>query len=389
MTLAFVVQRYGLDINGGAELHCRWVAEHMRAYGPVEVLTTCAHDYITWADHFPPGTETINGVFVRRFRVSRPRDVFEFSRLQARVLTTEHKLEDELAWLEAEGPTSPELIAYIQEHEADYDHFLFFSYRYYQSYWGLRTVPRKSILVPTAEHDPVIHLKLFRDVFRLPKAFIYNSEEERDMIQTLSGNRDVPGTVVGVGTELPAEHSAERFRAKHGLSGPYILYLGRIDANKGCAHLFDYILRFKRDTGSPVKLVLIGTTVLPIPDHPDIRHLGFLPEQDKFDALGGAELLVMPSFYESLSMVTLEAWALGRPVLANAHCDVLKGQCRRSNAGLYYANYAEFRDALDVLLGEPRLRETLGRNGRAYFQARYTWDIIERKYLAVLAGAGA
>ena len=104
-----------------------------------------------------------------------------------------------------------------------------------------------------------------------------------------------------------------------------MIYIGRIDENKGCPQLFEYFLRFKRDTGSEVKLVLIGNTVLRIPSHPDIRHLGFLPEEDKFDALSGAELLVMPSFYESLSMVTLEAWALGRPVLANAHCDVLQG----------------------------------------------------------------
>ena len=389
MTLAFVVQRYGLDISGGAELHCRWVAEHMAKYEPVEVLTTCAHDYITWADHYPAGAEVVNGVRVRRFPVSKTRDIYAFSRLQARVLLDEHRLEDELAWLDEEGPTSPGLMDYIRDHEADYAHFIFFSYRYYQSYWGVRSVPAKSILVPTAEHDPVIHMRIFKDLFRLPKAFIYNSEEERDMIQALAGNRDVPGLVVGVGTELPGEWSAERFRRTHGLDGPYLLYLGRIDGNKGCAHLFDYFLQFKRDTGSPAKLVLIGSAVLPIPAHHDVRHLGFLSEQDKFDALAGAELLVMPSFYESLSMVTLEAWAMGKAVLANAHCDVLRGQCRRSNGGLYYRNYAEFRDALDVLLATPRLREELGRNGQAYFRGRYTWDIIEGKYLEVLGAAGA
>ena len=58
-------------------------------------------------------------------------------------------------------------------------------------------------------------------------------------------------------------------------------------------------------------------------------------------------VLVMPSYYESLSMVALEAWALGKPVLANARCDVLLGQCLRSNAGLYYENAAEFAAALD------------------------------------------
>jgi glycosyltransferase involved in cell wall biosynthesis len=389
MTLAFVVQRYGLDISGGAELHCRWVAEHMAKHGPVEVLTTCAHDYITWADHYPAGTEVINGVTVRRFPVSKPRGLEAFTRLQLLVLRDEHTLADELAWLDEEGPTSPGLMAYIREHEADYSHFLFFSYRYYQSYWGVKSVPAKSILVPTAEHDLVVHLRIFKELFRLPKAFIFNSEEERDMIRAVSGNPDAPGPVVGVGTVLPENISAERFRKTHGLDRPYILYLGRIDANKGCGHLFDYFLQFKRDTGSDAQLVLIGSAVIPVPAHHDIRHLGFLPEQDKFDALAGAELLVMPSFFESLSMVTLEAWALGKAVLANAHCDVLRGQCRRSNGGLYYRNYAEFRAALDVLLATPRLRAALGRNGADYFRSRYTWDIIERKYLEVLNETGA
>ena len=384
MNVAFVVQRYGFDINGGAELHCRWVAEHMARRWNVEVLTTRAHDYVTWADHYPAGTETVNGVLVRRFSVPRPRDPERFGRLQNLILEREHSEKDELNWLEEEGPTSPELLEFIRRHADDYDYFIFFSYRYWHSYWGIRSVPKKAILVPTAEHDPVIDLKFFKDLFRLPRAFIYNSEEERTMIQTLSGNQAVPGIVTGVGTEVPADADAGRFRENHGIRKPYILYLGRIDQNKGFPQLFEYFLKFKKQTGSNVGLVLIGNSILPIPRHPDIFALGFRPEQDKFDALAGAEALIMPSFYESLSMVTLEAWALGRPVLANARCEVLQGQCRRSNGGLYYENYPEFKEGLKLLLASDRLRRALGENGRRYFEANYTWDIIEGKYLEIV-----
>jgi glycosyltransferase involved in cell wall biosynthesis len=384
MTVAFVVQRYGLEINGGAELHCRWVAEHMSRHWPVEVLTTCAHDYVTWANHYPPGEETTNGVRVRRFPVAHPRDPEKFGRLQSGIIGREHREKDELAWLEEEGPTSPALLAHIRDREKDYAQFIFFSYRYWHSFHGIRAVPDKSILVPTAEHDAVIHLKIFKDLFRTPRAFVYNSEEERAMIQTLSRNEAIPGLVVGVGTEVPAESSAGRFREKHGIRGPYLMYVGRIDRNKGCHKLFDYFLWFKEDTGSDVKLVLVGNSILPIPPHPDVVPLGFLPEQDKFDGLSGAEMLIMPSFYESLSMVTLEAWALGRPVLANARCEVLAGQCRRSNGGLFYDDYRQFREALRLLLASPRLRAALGENGRRYYYANYTWDIIERKYLDIV-----
>jgi glycosyltransferase involved in cell wall biosynthesis len=384
MKIAFVVQRYGTEINGGAELHCRWVAEHMSKYWDVEVLTTRAYDYITWKNHYPRGLEEINGIPVRRFPVTRPRDPEKFGRIQRFILENEHRLEDELKWLEEEGPLSPSLIEYIREHRHEYDYFIFFSYRYYHSYWGIKELPSQSILVPTAERDEVVGLNIFKNLFTLPRAFIYNSYEERAMIQDLSRNQDIPGDVVGVGSEVPDTFSEEDFRRKFGITEPYIIYIGRIDENKGCAELFQFFLRYKRERETDVKLVLVGSTKLKIPAHEDVIYLGFLSEEDKFSGLGGAELLMMPSFYESLSMVTLEAWALHKPVLANAHCDVLKGQCLRSNAGLFYENYREFREALGLLLEREELRAAMGRNGRLYFTRNYTWDVIEKKYLSIL-----
>lgn len=386
MRICFVVQRYGLEINGGAELHCRWVAEHMSKYWEVEVLTTQAYDYVTWKNHYPETETVINGIPVRRFPVTRPRNPEVFGRLQDYIIENEHREEDEFAWLEEEGPLSPALIDTVKAEQGRFDYFIFFSYRYYHSFHGIRAVPGKSILVPTAEHDPVIHFRIFKDLFRMPRAFVYNSCEERAMIQGLSRNEAVPGDVVGVGTEVPASSDGARFRAKFGIGGPYVIYVGRIDENKGCHKLFEYFLRFKNETGSPAQLVLVGSTILPIPDHADVRHLGFLSEQDKFDGIDGADVLMMPSFYESLSMVTLEAWAMAKPVLANAACEVLQGQCRRSNGGFYYESYEEFREALLLLLTDPTLRAAMGRNGRAYFSANYTWDVIENKYLAIVAG---
>lgn len=384
MKIAFVVQRYGLEINGGAELHCRWVVEHMTKHWDVEVLTTKAFDYITWKDHYPHNEELINSILVKRFPVLRTRNPERFGRIQNHIVKSEHREQDEYRWLDAEGPYSPSLIQYIGEHRAVYDYFIFFSYRYYHSYHGIHTVPEKSLLVPTAEHDPVIHLKIFKDLFRKPRAFIYNSVEERNMIQTLSRNADIPGEVVGVGSEVPTKVYPDRFREKHQIEGDYILYIGRIDANKGCDELFDFFLRYKEESGSNIRLFLVGSTILQIPSHPDINYLGFLSEEDKFDALAGARLLVMPSFYESLSMVMLEAWALGKPVLANSRCEVLKGQCLRSNAGLFYENYDEFREGLSLLLSSSRLRGEMGRNGADYFRRNYAWEVIENKYLGIV-----
>ena len=384
MKLAFVVQRYGLEINGGAELHCRWIVEHLGKFCTVEVLTTQAYDYITWKNHYPEGEEMINGVSVRRFPVIRSRDPERFGRIQNHILENEHRYDEELKWLEEEGPLAPSLIDYIKDHEDNYDYFIFFSYRYYHSYWGINALPHKSILVPTAERDSIIHLSLFRNLFRKPRAFVYNSVEEKNMIHSLSQNQDILGDVVGVGAEIPREFSSDDFRQNYGIAGDYVIYIGRIDENKGCDQLFRFFQRYKKEETTDVKLVLIGSSKLNIPAHPDIIHLGFLSEEDKFSGLDGALMLMMPSFYESLSMVTLEAWALGKPVLANAKCDVLEGQCMRSNAGLYYEDYAEFHEAFRLLLQSPSLRDAMGKNGKTFFRQNYSWDVIENKYLSIL-----
>jgi glycosyltransferase involved in cell wall biosynthesis len=382
--IAIVVQRYGADINGGAELHARYVAERLARHVQVEVLTTCATDYITWRNALDAGIDNINGVAVRRFPVVRERDPDDFGRHSARVFGHVHSFAEELAWLDSEGPTSPALIEYIRAHEGDFDFFVFFSFRYYHAYHGIRAVAAKSILVPTAERDGALGLAMFAPMFRRVRALMYNSFEERALIQAVSNNTDVPGVVVGVGSEIPPHSSAIRFRQKFNLRDRFAIYIGRIDENKGCAELFDYFQRYARMLVEGLHLVLIGNPIIPIPKHPRIHHLGFVSDQDKFDALAAAELLIMPSYFESLSMVALEAWALGKPVLANGRCDVLKGQCIRSNGGLYYDNFAEFIETLRAIDFTPSLATALGRNGRDYFAHHYSWPIIERKYLDML-----
>ena len=381
MKLAVVVQRYGPAINGGAELHARYIAEHLARHAQVEVLTTCASDYVTWRNELPVGVETVNGIAVRRFKVQHERDPKVFAARQEQVFERQHSLGDELAWLDAEGPTSPALTAYLAKHAVEYDYCLFFSYRYYHSFYGPRVAPARAVLVPTAERDETIGLSVFAPVFRSMRAIVYNSPEERLMIQSIAANHDVPGVVVGVGSDVPQNPQPARFRQKHNIRGPFVVYVGRIDENKGCKELFAYFEQYVKQTPGRLTLVLIGNSVLPVPSHPRIRHLGFLDDADKFDAMAGAELLVMPSYYESLSMVALEAWALGKPVLANGRCDVLKGQCLRSNGGLYYESYEEFAETLRAIEQNRWLAASLGRNGRQYYRDNYDWPVIERKYL--------
>jgi len=379
--IAVVVQRYGPAVNGGAELHARYIAEHLARHGQVEVLTTCATDYVSWRNELPAGVEQVNGVSVRRFKVKHERDQLVFGKRSDRVFEQRHSIGDELDWLDAEGPTSPALVDYIAKHAADYDYCLFFSYRYYHAYYGARAAGAKAILVPTAERDHTVGLSIFQPLFRSVRAVMYNSPEERAMINAVSGNTSVPGVVVGIGSDVPNNPQAGRFRQKYNIRGPFAIYVGRIDQNKGCPELFEFFQGYAKDPAGKLSLVLIGNTLLPIPEHKRIRHLGFLNDADKFDAMAAADVLIMPSYYESLSMVALEAWALGRPVLANGKCDVLKGQCLRSNAGLFYETLGEFIGALEAIEQNRWLAGSLGRNGRQFFRENYDWPVIERKYL--------
>ena len=385
MRLAVVVQRYGADINGGAELHARYVAEHLASHAEVRVLTTCARDYLTWRNEFPPGPDRVNGIPVERFPVEHERSEAEFGLRSDHVFSRRHSLNEELDWLDSEGPASPALIDRLRATGREFDYVLLFCARYYHAYHGARAVPGRAVLVPTAERDAALGLAMFGPIFRGVRAIMYNSPEEQVLIHAAASNAHVPGVVVGIGSEIPGSVDPGRAKARFGLAEPYVIYVGRIDANKGCAELFDFFLRYAAERPAAPTLVLVGNAVLDIPSHPRIRHLGFLDDQDKFDAIAGAAALIMPSYYESLSMVALEAWALGTPVVANARCDVLLGQCLRSNAGLYYADTVEFGAVLDRVLGDATLAASLGRNGRQFYDRHYSWPVIERKYLDMFA----
>jgi glycosyltransferase involved in cell wall biosynthesis len=290
-----------------------------------------------------------------------------------------HSIADELAWLRSEGPYSPALLRHVRRLKDEIDFFLFVSCRYYHAIQGARAVPDKAVLVPTAERDPAIGLGLLPPIFRGVRAIAYNTPEERAMIEGVS-HRQGPAIVVGTGSAIPAHADPGRFRRKFSVQRPFAIYVGRIDPNKGCVELLDYFARYAEANPKGLDLVLVGSAQMEVPDHPRIRLLGFLTDQDKFDALGAADVLVMPSPFESLSMVVLEAWALGKPVLVNGHCDVLRGQCVRSGGGLAYESAEEFVEALYVLEGSGPAGAILGRQGRDYFRRHYTWPVVEQKY---------
>lgn len=388
MRVAFVVQRYGEEICGGAEQHCRLVAEHLAPYVEVHVLTTCALEHVPWDNYYPPGDSVVNGVRVHRFPIDQVRDHRAFDRLSYKVYGGTHTYLDEVAWVEMMGPHSPVLLTHIARQRADYDLFVFMTYQYFPTVFGLPIVPEKSVVAPLAHDDRSLYLDVYNPVFHLPRHIIYNTDTERSMVEWRFGNAGVPGTVIGTGIHDPGNRDVDGFRARHDLSGDVLTYVGRIEPAKGCSQLFEHFMRYKSERGGDLTLVLIGKAGMPVPGRDDIRPLGFLSDEEKFSALAASAVVVLPSETESLSMVNLEAWTAGVPVLANGLCQVLKENCLKADGGLYYTSYEEFATCLDILLAEPDLRRSLAASGHEYALANYGWDAIVAKYLTVFARLG-
>jgi glycosyltransferase involved in cell wall biosynthesis len=386
--VAFVVQRCGLEVNGGAELLCRLVAGQMASRIPTEVLTTCALDYVTWANHYPPGEERIGDLRIRRFPVERPRDVASFGQLSERLRPRIGSLSvpEEERWMREQGPWSPELFRYIEDRQADYQAFIFFTYLYTTTYFGLPPVAGKAILVPTAHDEWPIYFGMWDRLMERPRAFVFLTEEEREFMRRRFSRARIEGPILGVAVEPPPRTDPESFRRTYGIEAPFVLYAGRVDLWKGVGELIEDFLAYRKSTGdSRTELVLVGRAAMEVPAGEGIRALGFLPEKHKWDAIAACEALAMPSPYESLSIACLEAWALGKPVLATARSEVLVGQCRRSQGGLWYRDREEFCAALELLLGEATVRRGLGAQGRRYVEATYRWSRILDGYCELIS----
>lgn len=382
--VAFIVQRCGVEVNGGAETHCLLVSERMSKYWDVEILTTCALDYVTWENYYPPGVTEVAGVKVRRFPVAQPRDVDKFSQLSESISSCLQKtsLAEQEAWMQAQGPWSPELINYVKLHQYKYDAFIFFTYLYATTYFVLPLVANKAYLAPLAHNEWTIYMRIWDAFFTQPVSFIFNTIEEKKLLQTRFPHALLAGSIAGVAIEPPQICSADNFRQEYGIDEPFLLYVGRIDPSKGCQELFDYFIELRSRETTPRKLILLGKPTMAIPTHIDIIALGFVDEQTKWNAIAACDILVMPSPYESLSMVLLEAWAIGKPVLVNGLCEVLQGQCRRSHGGLWYCNRDEFQVALEIM--DEGVKKQLGLQGKTFVEANYVWLKIEKDYLKLL-----
>ncbi|HEX2699882.1 MAG TPA: glycosyltransferase family 4 protein [Acidimicrobiales bacterium] len=389
MKVAYVVPRYGVEVLGGAEYGARMLAERLvgQLGWEVEVLTTCALDARTWADEYPPGDADLNGVRVRRFRSVAGRDP-GFEAFSAGVLRAPESASsgDEQRWIDLQGPLNPDVVAAAVDSDADV--VVFYPYLYHPTVRGVPAVGRRSVMHPAAHDEPPLRLPLFQEVFTTAGGLVFQTVGERRLAERLFPIASTPQIVMGLGVE-PTDGEPAAARRGVGLDGgePYVLCLGRVDDGKGTGMLARLFAAFKARRPGPLRLVLAGPVVDRPPAHPDVVVTGPVGESVKWGLLRGADALVSPSPFEAFSIVLVEAWTAGVPVLVNASCLATSEHVRRSGGGLSFAGYGQFEVAVERLTGDDRLCAALAGRGRDYVARNFTWPAIIDRYRAFLERA--
>lgn len=383
--ICFVVQRYGLEIVGGSESECRMYAERLVPYYDVEVITTCAKDHITWRNEYSEGVSEINGVKVRRFPVLREADMKERFLLSEELKKKgDSSLSENIHFLEKQGPYCPQAIDWICEHGEEYKTVLFMTYLFYLTAMGLPRYKGKSLLVPTTHDEWSVYLPIYREVFESADGFVYNSEAERHFTEGLFLETvGKPYVTIGAGVDYPKGELPD-VKERFGLHKPYLLYCGRVESGKGCDFLIDCFRRYKHRFGNDIQLVFTGAVAMKLPNDPDIIALGFLREEEKYAVMENSLAFCLASHFESLSIVVLESLMMGRPVLVNGECQVLRDHCTKGQCGLWFHSEDEFCACVRYLLENPAVYETMAQNGREYVAQNYSWDIIIAKLRSLI-----
>ena len=397
--VAFVIIRYGAEVNGGAEAHCRMLAERLVPYYDVEVLTTTVRVFGSPAEDYPEGVSTDHGVTVRRFR-PEPVEGDRHKRIEKRCRTARrirryldrlHLLGaissfrpewrlgagKERRYFESQREHTPAMLRFIEEHREEYAAFVFLNFYFSQTVLGCTIAPEKTILIPLAHPDRRLYWAINARMFTRVRHIAFNTEAERRTVRRIFGTSLAPNSLVGCGIEEAPEADWGGVKAKYGLPDQYVLYLGRITPSKTTRVIPDF-LRYKKEHGGEIKLVMVGGTELDIErsDSPDIIFTGYVSDEEKSAIIRHATVMVNPSRMESLSLLMLEAMQNRVPLLVNGRSRVMKDHCKSSGAAFWYDSSRDFRNKLHRLISDPELRRTMSEKGPAYVREHYDWSVI-------------
>ena len=383
---------FGKDARGGAESECRWTAVNLARRGAtVEILTTCARGHaFEWANHYDAGVVQEDGLVVRRFPV-RSRDAGLFSELNRRLLWGRVLTSAEEERFVQESIHSDALYEFIEAHRQEY-WFLFIPYLFGTTLNGTMVAPERSFVIPCLHDEGYAYLAPVRRMLTTARGILFHAEAERELARKIAGSAGEHFHLVGEGVSSDISGDGTRFRRRYGVQEPFLLFVGRKDRLKNTHLLVEYFSTYRvSHPASRLKLVLIGEGRVPLPGrlHGEILDLGVLATQDIYDAYTAALVLCQPSRLESFSLVLMEGWLCGTPALVYEGCAVTREHCVASGGGLYFSDYIEFQECVDLLWTDEKLRRKMAEGGRRYVLREFNWDRVCRNYFDVLINAEA
>lgn len=383
--LAFVAPWYGEDIPGGAEMLVRGLVHHLHDAGvEVEVLTTCVQKFGSeWDFNFHPiGVDRDAGFAVRRFWAEK-RHAPAFDAVNGKLMRGETLSADEETIFVNEMINSDDLYDYIRSHRQEYALFVFCPYMFGTTYFGCLAAGRQAVLVPCFHEEAYIHMRIFQHAFSQVGGLVYNAEPERELANRVFDLSATQQEVIGVGVDTNLTCDAARFREKFGIQSPFILYAGRKDVGKNIYTLLEYFAQYKKTHTDDLSLVLIGggTVNIPAEIEGDVRDLGFVDIQDKYDAYAAALTLCQPSVHESFSLVVMESWLCKRPVLVHEQCEVTRNFVTTAQGGLYWSNYEQFEGCVNYLRENPATADQMGENGCRFVLENFSHDVVVKRYM--------
>jgi O-antigen biosynthesis protein len=372
LRVAVVSFRYGADFAGGAEHSLSILAATLhRAGHAVEVFTTCTRSENHWANDLPEGTVEIDGLRAHRFRIeAHDRD---------------RHLHSVRAILEADGPVtddlereyllhsihSSRLLDRLNQRIEEFDAIVVGPYLHGLTCDIARAFPEKTLLLPCFHDEPFAHLRIWLDAYSRVGCILYHSPEERDLAESMLGLNHPGGFCIGTYLESRAGADRERGRTAIPSGRRYVVYCGRYSARKNLPLLLHHARHYAELHPERFIFAFMGEGEVAVPQEKWARDLGFVDREKKGDILAGADALVQLSQNESLSLVALEAWVQGTPVIAHRACPPLAGHLRRCHGGWAVDSFQTFAAALDALWEQPEQGRLRGQRGRAYVMEQY------------------
>lgn len=401
--IALVVQRYGKEVLGGAETLAAEFAKALKSEYDITVITTTARDHVSWENYYKEGENFEHDIKVVRFSTDFVRNQYfhELNRIFLNGINAEnfyrYSEEEKVLWekytnsisigfqeelIKWQGPYSSKLYNYLTLNEDKFDFIIFFTYLYPTTYFGVDCIneKKKIIVFPTLHDEAHAYLPIWKK-YRNFKLFFLTPEEKK-LAHNLWG--DFNGYIVNYG--IKDRHNYLNSNNRN-LKEKYLIYAGRIEQAKGINNLVEYFIEYKKEyPDSKIKLKLIGKLAMNLKTDKKygIEVIGFVSEEEKYKLMSDALALVLPSPYESLSIVVLESFMVGVPVIVNGACDVLTGHVNRSKAGFTYRNYNDFKNAINKLLNDTDLNIRMKEEGRKYFLNNYEWTKYKENLLKIL-----